>query len=123
MATWHDEGAFDGLAKAAGLAKHDALAQDHGAVMSASGVHDTGGYRVLGAYRAGKVQVVIEQNEGPNPFAPPAYADIPIVHDPVAVVSGPVGTTVVNLADPDAEEALKRARTAVTDPDYQKDVT
>jgi hypothetical protein len=123
MAAWHEPGAFDGLAKAAGYPRNEAAAEEHGALASAAGVHDTGDYRVLGAYRSGKVLVVIEQNEGPNPFAPPAYAEVAIVHDPVAIVTGPVGSVVVNLADADAEDGLKRAKLAVTDPDHQKDVT
>jgi hypothetical protein len=121
MANWFEPGSFDGTAKAAGYTKHEDTAREHAVMANAAGVHDTGDYRVLGAYRSGKVTVVIEQNEGPNPFAPPVYADIPIVHDPVAVVTGPVGSVAVNLADADAEEGLKRAKLAVTDPDHQKD--
>lgn len=121
MARWLESGAFDGHAKAAGLRKDSAHGADHAQQARAAGVLDSGRYQVLGSYTDGDVRVVVEQNEGPNPFAPPAYAEVAIVHDPVAIVSGPVGTTVVNLADPDAVEALKRAKVAVTDPDYQKD--
>lgn len=120
-----EPGHFDDLARARGLKADGSRAQDEQNTARSRGLHAGGEYRVLGTYTKGtgnkQVKVLIEQNTSPMVGAPEPFADVAVVHQPVAVVEGPLGRVCVNLDDQDAADVLERAQQAVTDPDYQKD--
>lgn len=121
-----EPGSFDELARGLGLKADQARTQDEQNLSRSAGLHNGGEYRVLGTYSKGtgskQVRVKVEQNTSPMVGAPEPFTNVPVVHQPVAVVTGPVGTVVVNLDDPDAQQALERAQQAVIDPDHQKGV-
>lgn len=120
-----EPGSFDELARGLGLKADQARTQDEQNLSRSAGLHNGGEYRVLGTYSKGtgskQVRVKVEQNTSPMVGAPEPFTNVPVVHQPVAVVEGPLGTVCVNLDDADAAEVLERAAQAVTDPNYQRD--
>jgi hypothetical protein len=120
-----EPGAFDEVAKAVGLKADQARAQDETNLARSVGLHEGGEYRVLGTFTKGtgdkQVRVKIEQNTSPMVGAPEPFTDVPVVHQPVAIVEGPLGTVCVDMDDHDAQENLERAHQAVTDPNFQRE--
>jgi hypothetical protein len=121
-----EPGSYDAVVQAAGFKKEGTEAlRERQSEARAAEMDTEGEYRILGAFVRGsggkQVRVKVEQNTSPMAAAPPPFEGVPVVHQPVAIVEGPVGSVCVNLDDPDAEATLARAYEAVTDPNYQKD--
>jgi hypothetical protein len=90
---------------AAGFEPDDDLRTQLEGTAELVGMHTSGPYQVLGAWRRGDVAVHVEQN-----------TDQLGAHPPVAVVEGPHGRVAVNLSDPSADRLLGQAIDDVSHP-------